>query len=98
MPLVVAPNGQVVASLALPVVGLLSEQPLEEVVAKLGELERAVSELCCVAPSPFSLLALPVIPELRLTDLGLVDARMGQILSPLPTRAGNPCGQDKKKG
>jgi adenine deaminase len=82
--LVVAVDGQVVASLALPVAGLLSEQPLEEVVAKLGELERAASELGCLAPSPFSLmsfLALPVVPELRLTDLGLVDATKGQLLS-----------------
>jgi adenine deaminase len=89
--LVVAADGQVVASLALPVAGLLSESPLEEVVAALGELERAASELGCVAPSPFSLLsflALPVIPELRLTDLGLVDVGKGQLLSPLPARSG----------
>jgi adenine deaminase len=89
--LVVVAEGQVVASLALPVAGLLSEQPLEEVVAALGELERAAGELGCVTPSPFSVLsflALPVIPELRLTDLGLVDVSKGQLLSPLPARAG----------
>jgi len=88
--LVVAADGQVVASLALSVAGLLSEQPLEEVVVKLGGLERAASALGCVAPSPISLLsslALPVVPELRLTDLGLVDVGKGQLLSPLPAGA-----------
>ncbi len=74
--LVVAAGGRIRGSLALPIAGLLSEEPLETVVAKLEELERAASALGCVLPSPFaiiSFLALPVIPELRLTDKGLVD-------------------------
>jgi len=74
--LVVAAGGRIQGSLALPIAGLLSEEPLEAVVAKLEELERAASTLGCVLPSPFatlSFLALPVIPDLRLTDKGLVD-------------------------
>jgi len=46
------------------------------VVAKLEELEKRAAELGCELTSPFanlSFLALPVIPELRLTDRGLVD-------------------------
>ncbi len=69
-------DGIVLASLALPVAGLLSDRPLEEVAAKLDELEHLARDLGCSLPSPFatlSFLALPVIPELRLTDLGLVD-------------------------
>jgi len=69
-------DGKVLASLALPIAGLLSDQPLEEVTARLGELEHLARDLGCSLPSPFatlSFLALPVIPELRLTDLGLVD-------------------------
>ncbi len=74
--IVVAAGGKVLGSLATPIAGLLSEEPLEVVVAGLAKLEKAARELGCVLPSPFatlSFLALPVIPELRLTDLGLVD-------------------------
>ena len=74
--LVVAAGSKVLGSLATPIAGLLSEEPLEKVVKGLEGLERAARELGTTLPSPFaalSFLALPVIPELRLTDLGLVD-------------------------
>jgi adenine deaminase len=74
--LVAATDGRVLASLALPVAGLLSNEPLYVVVGKLQKLERVVNDLGCTLPTPFatlSFLALPTIPELRLTDLGLVD-------------------------
>ena len=72
----VAAGGKVLGSLATPIAGLLSEQPLELVVNGLVKLEKTARDLGCNLPSPFatlSFLALPVIPELRLTDLGLVD-------------------------
>ena len=74
--LVVAADSRVLASLALPIAGLLSAEPLEVVVDKLEKLEQIARYLGTTLPSPFatlSFLALPVIPELRLTDLGLVD-------------------------
>jgi adenine deaminase len=74
--LVAAAGGRVLAGLAAPIAGLLSEEPLESVVAGLERLEKATRELGSRLPAPFgvlSFLALPVIPELRLTDLGLVD-------------------------
>ena len=74
--LVVVADGKVLGSLATPVAGLLSNEPLESVVAGLEKLEQTARELGTTLPSPFavlSFLALPVIPELRLTDLGLVD-------------------------
>ena len=74
--LVVAVDGKIKGSLALPIAGLLSTEPLETVVTKLEKLQKIASGLGCVLPSPFatlSFLALPVIPELRLTDKGLVD-------------------------
>ena len=74
--LVVASGGRISGCLALPIAGLLSEEPLEAVVDGLEEIERLAHELGCPLPSPFSTLsfvALPVIPELRLTDRGLVD-------------------------
>lgn len=74
--LVVAAEGKVLASLALPIAGLLSDESLEAVVAKLEKLQQLAKDLGTPLPSPWatlSFLALPVIPELRLTDLGLVD-------------------------
>lgn len=74
--LVVVAGGQVLASLTLPIAGLLSTEPLEVVVDKLHHLEQAAAHLGARLSSSFSTLsfmALPVIPELRLTDLGLVD-------------------------
>jgi adenine deaminase len=74
--LVVAAGGKVLASLPLPIAGLLSDQPLEVVVSKLEGLEKIATELGTRLTSPFatlSFLALPVIPEIRLTDRGLVE-------------------------
>ena len=74
--LVVVADGKVLASLALPIAGLLSDQPLEVVVAKLADVEKQARGLGVTLPAPLatlSFLALPVIPELKLTDLGLVD-------------------------
>jgi adenine deaminase len=76
--LVVVADGKVIASLALPVAGLLSNKPLETVVDGLDKVEKAAAGLGVQLSSPFStlsFLALPVIPELRLTDLGLVDVK-----------------------
>ena len=71
-----AAEGKVLASLGLPIAGLLSDEPMEIVAARMEELERLAGELGTTLPSPWatlSFLALPVIPEIRLTDLGLVD-------------------------
>ena len=60
----------------LPIAGLLSLEPLDAAVSQYESPERAAASLGNLPPSPFailSFLALPVIPELRLTDLGLVD-------------------------
>jgi adenine deaminase len=72
----VAAGGRALDSLSTPIAGLLSEEPLEKVVAGIERLEKTARELGCTLPAPFaalSFMALPVIPELRLTDLGLVD-------------------------
>jgi adenine deaminase len=74
--LVVCANLEVLASLPLPIAGLLSPEPLDVVVSQYEKMEKAAASLGNLPPAPFavlSFLALPVIPELRLTDLGLVD-------------------------
>jgi len=81
--LVVAAEGEVITSLPLPVAGLLSGEPLETVVDNIEEVEQVARELGTRLTSPFSTLsfvALPVIPELRLTDLGLVDVSEFRII------------------
>ncbi len=81
--LVAAAGGEVVASLGLPIAGLLSDEPLETVAGKLEKLEQVAKGLGATLASPFatlSFLALPVIPELRLTDLGLVDVNKFKLI------------------
>ena len=82
--LVVAASGRVIQSLPLPVAGLVSDQPLADVVRELENVEQAAGDLGAKLAAPFatlSFLALPVIPELRLTDKGLVDVRTFQLLA-----------------
>ncbi len=81
--LVAVAGGKILASLSLPVAGLLSDKPLEVVVEQLDKLEKVAAQLGTTLVSPFSTLsfvALPVIPELRLTDLGLVDVNEFRII------------------
>ena len=81
--LVVCANLEVLASLPLPIAGLLSPEPLDVVASQYEKVEQAAANLGNLPPSPFSILsflALPVIPELRLTDLGLVDVNEFRLL------------------
>jgi adenine deaminase len=74
--LVVYADLEILASMPLPIAGLLSPESLEVVVSQHEKVEKAAASLGNLPPAPFALLsflALPVIPELRLTDLGLVD-------------------------
>ncbi|MBF4482900.1 MAG: adenine deaminase [Dehalococcoides mccartyi] len=76
-------DGKVSASVPLPVAGLLSTQPLEKVVDALEEINKQAAGLGCKLSAPFatlSFMALPVIPELRLTDLGLVDVNAFKLI------------------
>jgi adenine deaminase len=79
-----AAGGRITASLKLPIAGLLSPEPLETVVSRIEELGRAARELGCTLQSPFSALsfmALAVVPDLKLTDQGLVDVAAGRLLA-----------------
>jgi len=80
---VVVDKGRVLANLSLPVAGLMSLEPAEEVALKMDRLNRAAREIGSVPRNPFltlSFLALPVIPELRITDRGLVDVAEFRII------------------
>jgi adenine deaminase len=74
--LVVVKDGYVEASLALPVAGLISEMDMRTVADRVGMCIDAAHDLGSPLRDPFmtqSFLCLPVIPELKLTDKGLVD-------------------------
>ena len=72
----VAEGGRVVEELPLPVAGLMSDQPLTHVYEGLRSMERRLATSGVTMAAPFmtlSFLALSVIPELKITDRGLVD-------------------------
>lgn len=68
-------DGEILAQMALPIAGILSDQPLAETAAAYERMEAAARALGSTLPSPFGLLAfmaLSVIPEARVTDRGFV--------------------------
>ena len=70
-------DGEVKAELGLPIAGLVSDRPLAEVIRRIAGLNAAAHEMGCDLEAPFmalSFLSLSPIPELRLTDQGLIDA------------------------
>jgi adenine deaminase len=74
--LCVALDEKVLGHLPLPIAGLMTDKPLEYVVNNLEKLVAIARKLGSKLDDPFmtlSFLALPVIPELKLTDKGLVD-------------------------
>lgn len=81
--MVVVEKGQILAFVPLPIAGLISPEAVTTVSRQVKELEEAWKRLGCTLPSPFmsmSLLSLPVIPELRLTNRGLVDTEKGEVI------------------
>ncbi|MEO9685651.1 MAG: adenine deaminase [Tateyamaria sp.] len=71
-------DGQELALVELPIAGLMSDRPAREVAAKADKLVQAMVDCGCTLNNAYmqhSLLALVVIPELRISDLGLVDVR-----------------------
>ncbi|MFH1490158.1 MAG: adenine deaminase C-terminal domain-containing protein, partial [Pseudomonadota bacterium] len=74
--MVVSHKGRILARVVLELGGLMTRVSLEELNKDVEDLNRAAASLGCTVDEPFmalSFLALPVIPKLKLTDLGLVD-------------------------
>ena len=82
---VVAAEGEVLASVSLPIAGLMSPAPFAEVRTRYDRVLEAARSLGCHLDDPFmtlSFLGLCVIPELKLTDKGLVDVARFELVSP----------------
>ena len=75
----------VLSRLPLPIAGLMSDQPLETVRGAMARLLEDARSLGCPLANPYmamAFLALPVIPELKITDMGLVDVTEFKLVSP----------------
>lgn len=80
---VVVEGGRVLAELALPVAGLMSLLSFEEVREKLVALRAAAATLGVTLEEPFlqlAFLCLPVIPHLKITDMGMVDVDRFEVM------------------
>jgi len=83
--LVVCEGEQVLAELPLPIAGLLSDQSAGLVISDLKKMNQAAWSLGCQLPSPFmslSFISLPTVPELGLTDMGLIEVHEHRIIPP----------------
>ena len=81
--MIVVNDGEVLAEVPMPIAGLMSDQPLETVVEQVKQLEKAWQKLGCTIEAPFmtfSLIALPVIPEIRITNRGLADIHSFELI------------------
>ncbi|KXB02421.1 adenosine deaminase [candidate division MSBL1 archaeon SCGC-AAA261F17] len=73
---IVVKNGEVLAMVELPIAGLMADRSLAETHKGMKRVSEAWNEIGCKMSSPFPtliLLALPVLPKLRITDKGLID-------------------------
>lgn len=81
--MIVVENGKVLAQVPMRIAGLMSDQSLVEVVKQVTELEQAWKQLGCSLNAPFmtfSLIALPVIPEIRISNRGIVDVTQFKLI------------------
>ena len=81
--IVIAEGGRVVEELPLPIAGLMSDRPLDEVHRRLHSMETRLRDMGVTMAAPFmtlSFLALSVIPELKITDRGLVDVNRFELV------------------
>ena len=79
---IIVENGKTLAQLSLPVAGLMSNLPAEEVIQKLDKLNTAANQIGCKIADPFmsmAFLSLSVIPELKMTDKGLIDVNKFEV-------------------
>lgn len=80
---VVASDGKILDALALPLCGLMTTLPAMEVMGLMEKLNKNVESLGCSMSAPFmslSFISLPTVPELGLTDFGLIDVLNHRII------------------
>ena len=81
-------DGKESALVELPIAGLMSDRPATEVAEKTEQMMQGMRDCGCTLNNAYmqhSLLALVVIPELRISDLGLVDVRTFEFIPVIET-------------
>lgn len=81
--MIVVEAGEVIAAVPMPIAGLMSDAPVETVVEQVDDLVKGWQRLGCQIHAPFmtfSLIALPVIPAVRISNRGLVDVTNFQLI------------------
>jgi adenine deaminase len=82
--LVMVLNGEAIGKMELPLAGILSLEPAEAAAGQLHDIETLVKVMGVSLDSPFtalSFMALPVIPEIRITDKGMIDVEKFEVIS-----------------
>ncbi|MET0590748.1 MAG: adenine deaminase C-terminal domain-containing protein [Naasia sp.] len=90
-------DGEVLARVALPVGGMMSAAPFEETAAALEAGHAATASLGCRIRSPYIILSfvgLYVVPDLGVTELGLIDARTQEFVDVLLPGPVDACGHE----
>ncbi|MEM2341163.1 MAG: adenine deaminase C-terminal domain-containing protein [Candidatus Bathyarchaeia archaeon] len=81
---VIVNGGKIIEELPLPIAGLMAALEADEISEKTNSFETAAAQLGCGIKNPFivlSFLSLPVIPKLKITDFGLIDAEKLEVVS-----------------
>ena len=81
---VLVKHGKVIGKMNLPIGGLMSSHDSASVIDEITHLNNLTSEIGCTLAAPFmtlSFISLPTVPELGLTDIGLVDVLKHKIIS-----------------
>ncbi len=79
-------NNSIICYVRLPIAGLMTDEPLDKVYTTMNNYIDSLKALGVNFRSTFmtlALLSLPVIPEIRLTDKGVVDVIQGKIINPI---------------
>ena len=90
---IVVKDGEKIAGVALPIAGLMSNEPAHIVAEKAEQILEGFRACGCTlnnANMTMSLLALVVIPELRISDLGLVDVNHFELIPVIASAAEKP--------
>jgi len=76
----------ILQTLPLPLGGLMSDRPTPEVLEGIRLMNETAKKMGCILPAPFmtlSFISLPTVPQLGITDLGLIEVKTQKIISPV---------------
>jgi adenine deaminase len=78
---VVCCNSEIIAEMAFPIGGIISDKPMEDLAAEMTQVQKAAEAMGCVSPdirATLSVLATPAIPYIRICEAGLFNVRLNK--------------------